>query len=426
MPPVSKWLIWGGISVVSLIVLSIPAAAVFKYKTVVKAQAVVRPTGELQLVQAAVEGQVSEILVQQGQTVQSKEAIAIIDRSSFQTKRDRLKTGIEQQKLQLNQINAQIPSLESQVIAETERNQAEVAAAVSELAGSRRNYQDRNAEVTTQVEESQARVKATEAALDAAVAKYNRYSSVAEVGAISQDRLSEAELEVQRQQQELEAAKASLKRAIAALDPSTAEINISRQRIEEAKRSGRATVAALNREREALIQQRLEIEKQLGQDTEELARATKELARTIITATTTGTIFQLELRNRGQTVQPGQEIAQIVPQDSSLIVKAAVPTQDISKLEVGQEVQLRVSACPYPDYGTLGGRVSLIAKDTKKSKAQTDAYYEVSIVPNSSSFGRNQQQCSLQLGMESRADIISREETLLQFILRKARLTTNI
>ncbi|MGF1590099.1 MAG: HlyD family efflux transporter periplasmic adaptor subunit [Pleurocapsa sp.] len=338
--------------------------------------------------------------------------------------------------MQLTQLNAQIASLASQMIAETERNQSEVAAANSELAGSQRNYQDKKTEVTTQVAESQAQVKAVEATLNAARAKYNRYKSVAQAGAIGKDQLAEAELEVNRQEQELEAAKARQQRAVAALNPSTAEIDISLQRIEQAKKSGRATIAGLNRETEALIQQRIEIDKQLEQDTEELNQVNKELSQTKIAATAAGTIFQLGLRNQGQTVQPGEEITRIIPENSQSEMKAAVLAQDIGKLKVGQEVQMRVSACPYPDYGILQGKVRQIAKDTSKPPTQqTDnssqvqkqtSFYEVLITPNSNIFGREKNHCSLQLGMESQADIISREETLLQFMLRKARLTTNL
>ena len=47
LPPVSKWLTWGGISVLAMVVLAIPASAMFKYKTVVKTQAIARPVEEL-------------------------------------------------------------------------------------------------------------------------------------------------------------------------------------------------------------------------------------------------------------------------------------------------------------------------------------------------------------------------------------------
>ncbi|MFM9160890.1 MAG: hemolysin D, partial [Dolichospermum sp.] len=49
-------------------------------------------------------------------------------------------------------------------------------------------------------------------------------------------------------------------------------------------------------------------------------------------------------------------------------------------------------------------------------------YFEVTIKPEKISFGNNDLYCSLQSGMSGTADIISREETVLQFMLRKARL----
>ena len=116
-------------------------------------------------------------------------------------------------------------------------------------------------------------------------------------------------------------------------------------------------------------------------------------------------------------------------------MEAAVSPQDITKFEVGQEVQMQVSACPYPDYGTLGGTVARIARDTNKIPSQqvnnsqakaSNTSYDVIIAPNSNTFGRGKYQCSLQLGRSSQADIISQEETLLQYILKKARLTTNV
>ena len=69
-------------------------------------------------------------------------------------------------------------------------------------------------------------------------------------------------------------------------------------------------------------------------------------------------MFQLNLRNPGQTVTLGEQIAHIAPTHSSLIIKALVPAQEIDKVEIDQKVQMKVSACPYPDYGTLKGVVS--------------------------------------------------------------------
>ncbi|WP_306558086.1 HlyD family efflux transporter periplasmic adaptor subunit [Nostoc sp. 'Peltigera malacea cyanobiont' DB3992] len=162
----------------------------------------------------------------------------------------------------------------------------------------------------------------------------------------------------------------------------------------------------------------------------------------MITATADGIVSKLNLRNSGQTVPAGQEIAQIVPSNVPLEVKAVVALQDKNKLKQGQTVQMRVSACPYPDYGTLKGKVKTISPDaiapqanatttgsttpTSEKIAGVDAFYGVTIQPESLSLGKDNHQCALQLGMEGKVDIISREETVLQFFLRKARLIADL
>lgn len=433
LPSIGKWLTWGSLAMVTAIVLAIPATALLKYKTTVKAQATVRPAGEVRLVQAATEGKIVEILVEEGQAVKKGDIIARVDPSRWQTKKTHLEKAIAQQRLQLAQLNLQIGIVESQITAETEGNNSEILAAWAELAGNIRNHDEKNVEVDTQVREAEAQVEATQATLNAAKSKQMRYKSVADKGALSKEQLAEAQLEVEQQQQEMASAKAQLERAVAALDPSDSEVKMAAQRIHQARKSGIASVASLNREQKALQQQRIEIDKQLEQDAEELHQVELDLSNTDITATAVGTISELKLRNPGQTVQLGQEIAQVIPSNAALEVKATVSPQEIGKLEAGQKVQMRISACPYPDYGTLDGKVSQVAKDTSKpqdnissNNSQPEksalAFYEVSVSPTRTSFGKGKNICSLQFGMEGTADIITKEETVMRFLLRKAKL----
>jgi hypothetical protein len=51
--------------------------------------------------------------------------------------------------------------------------------------------------------------------------------------------------------------------------------------------------------------------------------------------------------------------------------------------------------------------------------------YEVMIEPASFALGKGKNKCSIHLGIEGRADIITRENTVLKFLLRKAKLMTN-
>ena len=217
-------------------------------------------------------------------------------------------------------------------------------------------------------------------------------------------------------------------------------MEIATEQIAREQAAGEATLANLNRERQALVQQRIEINKLLDRDRAELQQVEIELDRTIITATADGIISQLNLRNPGQAIAAGVEIAQIAPSNVSLEVKTAVSPKDISKVEIGQSASMRISACPYPDYGTLEGKVSQVSQDTIKpeknnamatgatnssqSEAAT-AFYKVIVQPESFALGQDNDRCLLELGMEGRADIITREETVLKFLLRKARLMTD-
>jgi HlyD family type I secretion membrane fusion protein len=443
LPPISRWTTFSGLFAICAMGLVIPLASVTKYKVTVKAQAIVRPAGELRIVQAATEGPIMHINVKDNQVVKKGDVIAIIDDSHLQTKKSQLQSSIQQANLQLVQINAQISALNSQIRAETNRNNRAVDEAGAELRRRRRDYRDSQITTVTEVQEAAANLRSVEVALKAARSKRDRYKPIAEKGAISKNQLEEAQLEVEQQQQAVMAAAAKLQRIQVALNPSDAEVASASFHIAQEQATGSATLASLNKERLALLQQSIEIQKQLERDSHELRQVTIDLNQTTITATADGIISKLNLRNPSQTVHSGEEIAQIVPTNAALEVKAAVVPKDKSKLKLGQNVLMRISACPYPDYGTLKGKVKAISPDatTPQSNSATAtapptasspqgtasaAFYEVTIEPESLSLGRGEHQCSIQPGMEGRADIISKEETVLQFFLRKARLVADL
>jgi multidrug efflux pump subunit AcrA (membrane-fusion protein) len=484
LPPIKRWTQFGGFFILIVLGLTIPIAAFAKYKVTVKAQATIRPAGELRIVQSATEGQVMRISVQENQIVKKGDVIATIDDSRLQTKKSQLQSNLQQIKLQLVQINAQINAMGSQIRAEAERINRTIDSAEAELSGRTREHRDKNLTTVAEVQEAEANIRiaqeelhkgyadlksvhsnfyATQAILAAARTKRERYESVAREGAISKNQLEETQLAVSQQEQAVEAQKALIEsqkqtikrleqsvlaararkqRAQVILNPSNAEVGIAQQRIAQEKATLKASFASLSKERQALINQQIDIQKQLERDSRELKQVEIDIKQTVIAAPEDGIIFKLILRNSTQTVRPGEEIAYIAPSNSNLIVKAVVDSQDVSKVKIGQKVNLRVSACPYPDYGTLSGKVKAISPDAISPQSyrntQTGAiaanqkpgvvgtFYEVTVEPQSLLLGKGKNKCSIQLGMEGRADIISREDNVLEFFLRKAKLITDI
>ncbi|MGD1805186.1 HlyD family secretion protein [Dapis sp. BLCC M126] len=179
------------------------------------------------------------------------------------------------------------------------------------------------------------------------------------------------------------------------------------------------------KDRRDLIVKRTELIKDLTTGNRELEQVNIKLDNSVISAPANGTILKLSLRNPGQTVESGAAIAQIVPSNAPLVFKGRVTAADIARVKVGQTVQIRVSAYPFPDYGILKGTVSSISPDAITPEVLQEAYYEVTITPEQPYLVKSDRQYQIQPGMEGRADIISSEETVLTFVLRKVRLLTD-
>ncbi|OCQ94995.1 secretion protein HlyD [Oscillatoriales cyanobacterium USR001] len=351
LPPLSSWMTLGGLFLVGTFGAAIALASVTKYNSTVRTMAVVRPAGEVQIVQAATEGTVESVMVSENQVVKEGETIAKIDSFHLRSQKNQLQDNIQQCQIELEQINKQINDLENQIFAIVK----------SKLAVNK-----------TQV--------------------------------ISDDSVESALIQ------------------LASSSPELAQ--------------------QIGRDWRSFGVKRSEIQKQIIQGKKELGQVAVKLENTVVKAPIDGTILKMELRSSGQNVQLGAAIAQIVPSDVPLVLKAKISAQDIAQVKIGQDVQMKISAFPYPDYGTLKGSVSAISPDAivSENANNSEAYYEITIQPeraylvkeasgNGGFFATQKaytsRQYPIRSGMEGRADIIASQETVLTFVLRKVRLLTD-
>ncbi|MFN6477387.1 HlyD family efflux transporter periplasmic adaptor subunit [Nostoc sp. DedQUE07] len=425
LPPISSWTWLGGIFLIGSVGAAFGLASVIQYNIVVRADGTVRPTGEIRLVQAAVEGTVRSIRVKENQVVKRGDEIALLYDAQLQSKKSQIAGNIRQNHLQRTQIDAQLRALQTQITAESNSMGQAIISAQADLSRNQRDYGDKR--IT-----SKAEVDEVEASVELAREELKRYQQLAETGAI-------ATLQIKEKEQAFKAVLARLERIKTGLNPTSANVEIAQERIAQERAKGESMLAALNKERQELIGRQVEIQNQISSAQEELKQLSTELQKTVIQASEAGTILKLELRNPGQVVRAGDAIAQIAPSKAPLVIKARVAASDISKVQVCKavqvtkcsqgEVQMRLSAYPYPDYGILKGAVRAITADAITSQVNGNPiapYYEVTIEAERPYLKKGDKSYPIQPGMEVTADIISKKETVMTFILRKARLLTDL
>ncbi len=190
--------------------------------------------------------------------------------------------------------------------------------------------------------------------------------------------------------------------------------------LEKLARSSPHAAGTLQSQWQDLLRQQDRLQRQLEQEQAALTLLEQQLEPASLRIPSPGKILRLHLRNVGQLVKEGDTLAEIVPTEP-LVIRAAVPEPDIGRVQVGQNVQLRVSAYAYTEYGLLQGTVDSIAPDAEV-RPNGMAYYEVTIVPAQAFLTRQAQIYPLQPGMEVQAEITTEQETVMRLLLRKATL----
>ncbi|QPN65651.1 HlyD family secretion protein [Synechococcus sp. CBW1006] len=211
--------------------------------------------------------------------------------------------------------------------------------------------------------------------------------------------LQAAELEVEKSEAGLRFAEAEYRRFQQL--GGTGSITVTQ--LEEKEESYNVARAQLAKARQAVAEQRsrnssdqAQLKRELVTNSADKSQIARDLAQTSLTAPVPGVLFSLKLRNPGQMLAAGEELARISPSQAGLLVKVLVPSENITKVEVDQRADLRITGCPYPDYGTLKARVVSIAPEASlPGSADPEAgrngtaqpapipggYYEVTLQP---------------------------------------------
>jgi len=83
-----------------------------------------------------------------------------------------------------------------------------------------------------------------------------------------------------------------------------------------------------------------------------------------------GFVFDLKTRIPGFFASPGQELLKVAP-DETLVARLQIANTDIGELRVNQEVDLRIDAFPFTEFGAIKGVITRIGSDAIPANPQT-------------------------------------------------------
>ena len=148
--------------------------------------------------------------------------------------------------------------------------------------------------------------------------------------------------------------------------------------------------------------------------------ATKDkLKRTKIKAPLSGTIVGLKVHTIGGVIRRGEDILEIVPKNSKLLIVAKVKTTDIDKVKVGLLAQVMFPAFNMKKIHFIEGKVINVSADSFVDKATHRAYYEAKIEVTKEGLDElNKNKYTLVAGMPATVMIQLGTRTTLEYLIK--------
>lgn len=227
------------------------------------------------------------------------------------------------------------------------------------------------------------------------VARYRQVSDQRYVSLVQLNQQEQAALELVNAQQSLQRQATSIRRNLAQLDQSIAEIPPQRR---SAQATSERTIAEL-------ADETVQVE------------ANGEMS---LTAPVAGLVAS-RLVEVGQAVQPGQPMLSLLPEGSQLRAQLLVPSAAIGFVKPGDRVLLRYRPYPYQKFGSHQGRVIRVSRSAvpvQSNQGQaSEPVYRVLVSLDSQSVLAYGVAESLRPGMIVDADIMGERRRIYEWIL---------
>ena len=370
---------------------------------IVRAEGRIIPTGRAQTVQHLEGGIVSQILVREGQMVQSGDVLMRLSdvqaNTSVQQGQSRLHAlKAQQARLTAEAMGQTAPAFEADIPHDIQQDALSAfRERMSRFQSERQVLSQQHAQRQAELSEAVSRIQSVQAELELARKQSSLMEGLFRKGAASQMELLDAQSRTQKLNTAQNDIMASLPRLKAAIGELSAKFSESTARFRADARTELAQVSA-------------EVAKMnLAVDGD-----SDRLARTEVRAPASGYINRLNVNTIGGVVKPGEAILEITPTEGPVAVEARVRPNDRASLRAGLDTRVLIGAYDYAVYGALKGRLIEVSADTVPDETG-QRYYRV-LIQTDKPEGLMASKAILP-GMTARADVVLGQRSVLSYLL---------
>lgn len=138
--------------------------------------------------------------------------------------------------------------------------------------------------------------------------------------------------------------------------------------VQQRAETGQERQAFLQKWRSDHNQQLVQARQDLSEATENLNKASRMHELTELIAPVDGVVQQVADRSVGSVLREAETLVTIVPDGADLYVEANVPSRDVSYLQVGDTVRVKLESYPFQRFGTVTGVLTVLSPDSQPLK----------------------------------------------------------
>ena len=198
---------------------------------------------------------------------------------------------------------------------------------------------------------------------------------------------------------------------------SLAEAEGALKEAEQDLKKAQASLSSTQAQRqEEILGELTKIRSEITQTNESLLVSADKADRMDIKSPIAGTVNRVLVSTPGETIRPGDAVAEVVPADSRLIIETNVLPQDIGFVARGQNALIKFSAYDFSIFGPMVGVVDIVGSDAVDVGKNGETAYVVKLAMNGPYIGTNGQELPVLPGMQAQVDIITGKRTLMNYI----------